>query len=269
MEVDRTDFPAMLPTMLKHISNAHFVAFDLELSGIPTRQRNAGGGGRQTLQQRYTEVKRAAETFHILQFGLTCVEQDERNEKYLLRSYNFNLSPLISDGLDVEREFTYSTGAVDFLLSVGYSMDSPFKDGVPYLTREETTAARKRAMKRSDRASIPDIVIRPDDEKALKFMKRVRKEIDAWMKLPRVCHVSRCRDNRLHCNYLAFTTNHDVTMLMNVGGQSVLERRRQNDTGELQVATQWLREAIDSSDRASRISRPTDIWNQGLRSSRD
>lgn len=187
MEVDRTDFPAMLPTMLKHISHAHFVAFDLELSGIPTRQRNAGGGGRQTLQQRYTEVKRAAETFHILQFGLTCVEQDEQNEKYLLRSYNFNLSPLIGDGLDVEREFTYSTGAVDFLLSVGYSMDSPFKDGVPYLTREETRAARKRALEKSDRASIPDITIRPDDEKALKFMKRVRKEIDAWQKLPRVC----------------------------------------------------------------------------------
>lgn len=186
MEVDRTAFPQMLPTMLKHLSTAHFVAFDLELSGIPTRKQHASEG-KQTLQQRYAEVKRAAETFHILQVGLTCVEQDTKNDKYLTRSFNFNLSPLVGDGLDVEREFTYSTGAVDFLLSVGYSMDAPFKEGVPYLTKEETQEARQRAMEKWDRSSIPDISIRPDDEKALKFMKRVRKEIDEWQKSSKVC----------------------------------------------------------------------------------
>jgi len=98
MEVDRIDFYPMLPTMLKHISNAHFVAFDLELSGIPVRKQHASEG-RQNLQQRYTEVKRAAETFHILQVGLTCVEQDAKNGKYLMRSFNFNLSPIVGDGL--------------------------------------------------------------------------------------------------------------------------------------------------------------------------
>jgi poly(A)-specific ribonuclease len=179
MEVERESFMAMMPTMLKHISQAHFVAFDLELSGIPTRKHNSSHG-RQTLQQRYHEVKRAAETFHILQVGLTCVEQDEENEQYLLRAYNFNLSPLVGDGLNVEREFTYSTGAVEFLLSVGYSMDAPYKDGVPYMTREETKDARKRTMERWDRASIPDINIRPDDAQALDFMQRARDQIDDW-----------------------------------------------------------------------------------------
>jgi len=186
MEVDRIDFYPMLPTMLKHISTAHFVGFDLELSGIPVRKQHASEG-RQNLQQRYAEVKRAAETFHILQIGLTCVEQDAKNGKYLLRSFNFNLSPIVGDGLGVEREFTYSTGAVEFLLSVGYSMDSPFKEGVPYLSREETEVVRQKAMEKWDRASIPDIKIRPDDHQALNFMKRVRSEIDQWLKLSRVC----------------------------------------------------------------------------------
>lgn len=186
MEVDRIDFYTMLPTMLKHISTAHFVAFDLELSGIPVRKQHASEG-RQNLQQRYTEVKRAAETFHILQIGLTCVEQDAKNGKYLLRSFNFNLSPIVGDGLGVEREFTYSTGAVEFLLSVNYNMNAPFKEGVPYLSREETEVVRQKAMEKWDRASIPDIKIRPDDHQALNFMKRVRSEIDQWLKLSRVC----------------------------------------------------------------------------------
>jgi len=191
MEVDRNDFYPMLPTMLKHISNAHCVAFDLELSGIPVRKQHASEG-RQTLQQRYTEVKRAAETFHILQVGLTCVEQDARSEKYLLRSFNFNLSPLVGDGLGLERQFTYSTGAVDFLLGVGYSMDAPFKEGVPYLSREETDIVRTKAMEKWDRASIPDVKIRPDDHQALNFMKRVRHEIDEWLKLSRVGQMLMC-----------------------------------------------------------------------------
>jgi len=86
----------------------------------------------------------------------------------------------------VEREFTYSTGAVEFLLSVGYSMDAPFKEGVPYLSRQETEVVRRKAMEKWDRASIPDIKIRPDDHQALDFMKRVRSEIDQWLKLSRV-----------------------------------------------------------------------------------
>lgn len=71
--------------MLEAIGNAHFVAFDLELSGIQSRQfnstrhRDAGQEGKQTLQQRYEELKGAAQRYQILQVGLTCVEED--NEK--------------------------------------------------------------------------------------------------------------------------------------------------------------------------------------------
>lgn len=79
MDVKKNTFRALLPSILSAISTAHFVSFDLELSGIPSKQRKAsstGHDGNQTLQKRYQELKQAAERYHILQLGMTCVEED-------------------------------------------------------------------------------------------------------------------------------------------------------------------------------------------------
>ena len=82
MDIDCFNFKTHLPLILTTIAKSRFVAFDLELSGIPSRQTNRPRGqqnddsGKQTLQQRYSETKAAAERFQILQIGLTCVEED-------------------------------------------------------------------------------------------------------------------------------------------------------------------------------------------------
>lgn len=58
MEVDRISFYPLLLDILTDISEAHFVAFDLEMSGVPTKKPNSERGpGRPTLQDRYHEVK--------------------------------------------------------------------------------------------------------------------------------------------------------------------------------------------------------------------
>ncbi|KAB8801884.1 hypothetical protein FH972_026706 [Carpinus fangiana] len=181
MDIQRADFAEKLPTILKHISEAHFLSFDLELSGIPDQRRNRGNGPK-SLAERYKELKIAAETYHILQVGLTCVEEDRTNAKYVVRSYNFNISPLVDEQLDLDRDFTYSTSAVSFLLRHSYNMASPFAAGIPYLTRAETHPAMENALARWDKQAIPDIKIKADDTKALNFMKRVRKEVDIWQK---------------------------------------------------------------------------------------
>lgn len=88
MNVDCFNFKALLPSILLSISRSHFVALDLELSGIPNRMnkkpkdRALDDGGKQSLQQRYVETKSAAEKFHVLQLGLTCVEEDVQRGKY-------------------------------------------------------------------------------------------------------------------------------------------------------------------------------------------
>lgn len=60
------------PHILQDISECTFVALDFEFSGIPTYQ----GSRRQTLQERYAEVKEAAGTYQILQVGLAIVKED-------------------------------------------------------------------------------------------------------------------------------------------------------------------------------------------------
>ena len=83
MEVNNTSFQWQLPRMLRAISTAHFVAIDLEFSGIQSKAIHrpepleGGNGRKQTLQQRYEEVKEAAERYQVLQIGLTCVEEDK------------------------------------------------------------------------------------------------------------------------------------------------------------------------------------------------
>lgn len=182
MDIDCNTFPYMLPTIMKRIANSHFIAFDLELSGIPERRRRRqqNATGRVTLQERYADTKEAAEKYHILQIGLTCVEQDLEKGKYIVRPINFNLSPLVPEEMGIERNFTYSSGAVEFLLGHGYRMESPFDKGIPYLTRSETAYAEERAKARSDRAALPDIKLAKDDTKAIQFVNRARREIAEW-----------------------------------------------------------------------------------------
>lgn len=182
MEVDKVAFYPLFLDILTDISESHFVAFDLEVSGIPSKNVKNAGPGRPSLQQRYIENKQAADKFQILQIGITCVQQDAENGKYVLKPYNFELSPIIEQkGLDVERIFSFQSGAVDFLLNVGFDMGLPFTAGVPYLSREESREAREKHEQRHDKSAIADIQLKPTETESLAFVSRVRNEINNWL----------------------------------------------------------------------------------------
>lgn len=89
MDVNINNFQSQLPSIVGPIANSRVVSIDLELSGIPGRQsgqaRTPGRSedGRQTLQERYEENKRAAERYQILQLGLTCVEEDLKRGRWI------------------------------------------------------------------------------------------------------------------------------------------------------------------------------------------
>lgn len=81
MEVDHKGFRKELFPILRNIANAAFVTLDLEMSGISTRPKFSSGDrshdvGKPTLEQQYQEMRNAAETFQVLQIGITCVEVD-------------------------------------------------------------------------------------------------------------------------------------------------------------------------------------------------
>jgi len=85
MDIDHYQYRKKLLEILRSIANASFVTFDLEMSGISTRPKPGDRTydvGKATLQQQYDEIKSAAETFQILQMGLTCVEEDREKGKF-------------------------------------------------------------------------------------------------------------------------------------------------------------------------------------------
>src|SRR4051812_48526168 len=118
MQVDAASFPQHLLRLLIDISEADLVAVDLELSGIPSRLQNkpAHNHERPTLEARYAEAKASADRYQILQVGMTCARFDPLANSYVLRPYNINISPLLDERLDFERDICFQSGACSFLL---------------------------------------------------------------------------------------------------------------------------------------------------------
>jgi poly(A)-specific ribonuclease len=185
MEVDANSFPYHLLEMLVAISEAEFVSFDLELTGIPSRLPGKIGkprnGERSTLEDRYLEAKAGAERYHILQFGFTCARFDYLANHYVLKPYNVNISPLLDERLDIEREVSFQTGAISFLLSHGFDFHLPFTKGVQYLSKEEAHLAKQMAYDRLDKKTvIEDLQLKETEVDSLDFMRRVREAIKEW-----------------------------------------------------------------------------------------
>ncbi|KAJ4363390.1 hypothetical protein N0V83_009683 [Neocucurbitaria cava] len=183
MEVDAASFPHHLLGLIINISEADFVSFDLELSGIPSRLPNKPPRkpGRFTLEERYAETKAGADRYQILQVGITCARFDYIANKYVLRPYNINISPLLEERLDIEREFSFQSGACSFLLNNGFDLGAPFANGVQYLSREEAQRAKQMAWDRLEKKTpIEDLQLKPEDVDSLDFLRRVREAITKW-----------------------------------------------------------------------------------------
>ena len=94
MDVPHSRFPYEILKIVQEVADSHFIAFDLEFSGIAGQRQ--GRSRKLTLQQYYEDVKAAAEKYQILQVGLTIVKEDLGRGRYIARPYNFNISPLTS-----------------------------------------------------------------------------------------------------------------------------------------------------------------------------
>ena len=86
MDVQKAEFPRQIVNIIQHVAESHFVAFDLEFSGVAGRRKVPQGSKRDrlTLQEMYDDVKEAAEKYQILQVGLTIVEEDQNKGTNLI-----------------------------------------------------------------------------------------------------------------------------------------------------------------------------------------
>ena len=70
--------------------------------------------------------------------------------------------------------------AVHFLLGVGFRIDAPFLEGVPYFSRDEEARARATAAYRRNKNNYANIQIKDGDTESFHFMRRVQDEVTAW-----------------------------------------------------------------------------------------
>ncbi|KAJ5940307.1 hypothetical protein N7516_000475 [Penicillium verrucosum] len=181
MDVTAVTFADCLPSILNDISTSCFVSVDFELSGVAFKP-NAPQSRTQTVQERYVEAKAAAERYQILQVGLTTCHEDKENATYTLKPYNINLSPITQHEMDVNRDWTFGSRSMEFLLANHFSIDHMCTFGVRYLSRqEEKLAIERAAQKCQSRRPVQVADIKKDDHESLEFLKAVRVSVNEWL----------------------------------------------------------------------------------------
>ena len=189
MDISRALFPFEIVSIIEQVLSSHFVAIDLELSGIPVRPSQILDGskgkqikkGKPTLQEVYSEARNAAKKFQILQFGLTIVEETN-DGTYVLRPYNFYISPVPEGRLRMEREWSFSSGAVDFLLRHRFQFDKPYTEGVPYVSRQEERNIRASwAEQNKAQEAMADMEVKAGDKA---WVQLVKDNITNWLDTP-------------------------------------------------------------------------------------
>ncbi|RYP78623.1 hypothetical protein DL770_006850 [Monosporascus sp. CRB-9-2] len=91
MEVSHSQLYGLLPCMLDLIESSRFVAIDLEMTGISFGDVGASSS-LVRLQEAYSQAKKAAETFGIVQIGPTFIHYDEASSEYSAKAFNIRVS---------------------------------------------------------------------------------------------------------------------------------------------------------------------------------
>ncbi|KAK3985545.1 ribonuclease H-like domain-containing protein [Cladorrhinum sp. PSN332] len=150
MEINADNFWRELPAALETICTAEYITYDLEMTGII-------GEAIQSVPERpldgaYQMARSAAQTFQILQVGITCFSYDANHQKYKSRTYSIHLTPFFTKSSGdlarlIDRKMTFSYKTFLFLEQHGFSFEKAFARGVPYLSRAEQRKANERYLK--------------------------------------------------------------------------------------------------------------------------
>ncbi|CAM1310624.1 PARN (predicted) [Pycnogonum litorale] len=100
MEVTRSNFKNNLESIAESISEASFISFDGEFTGL---SQGKGINAFDTPEERYLKLKEGATNFLLIQFGLCAFKYDSKKKMYTHRAFNFYIFPR-----------PYKRGAPDF-----------------------------------------------------------------------------------------------------------------------------------------------------------
>ncbi|XP_043944850.1 poly(A)-specific ribonuclease PARN [Protopterus annectens] len=144
MEITRKNFKESLTTVYEAIEEADFLAIDGEFSGISDGPPVCTlTNGLDTPEERYQKLRKHSMDFLLFQFGLCTFKHHHAEAKYIMKSFNFYVFPKPFNRTSPDIKFVCQSSSIDFLASQGFDFNKVFRDGVPYLNREEERQLRE------------------------------------------------------------------------------------------------------------------------------
>ncbi|XP_010273436.1 PREDICTED: poly(A)-specific ribonuclease PARN isoform X2 [Nelumbo nucifera] len=136
-KVTKTNFESALEDLRRHVRDADFVSFDLEMTGVTSAPwRDSFEFDR--FDVRYLKVKDSAEKFAVVQFGVCPFRWDASKESFVAHPHNFYIFPrkeLTVDG--PAYEFLCQTSSIDFLAKHQFDFNACIHEGISYLSRAQ------------------------------------------------------------------------------------------------------------------------------------
>lgn len=134
MEVTRSNFLQLLPSIKEAIAKCDFIVIDCELTGLNTVNNiNAFD----TQKQYYEKVRRNSKDFVIIQYGLCMFRYDVEKKVYKQQGYNFYIFQSGANKFVPDHRFLCQSSSLDFLSGSGFDFNKLFKEGISYLNSTE------------------------------------------------------------------------------------------------------------------------------------
>ncbi|CAG8584397.1 3106_t:CDS:10 [Dentiscutata erythropus] len=168
MEVLKSNFHELLPTITDAIQGADFIAIDTELTGLSEHIERIKSFD--DPQSRYSK-------FLIIQFGLCTFTYDQDEDTFVARPFNFYIFPANADRRDYNDIcFMCSGSSLHFLMKCGFDFNKLISQGMPYLNHtEEAKLLQRRADMAQRQTDNP-----PDGETKV-FVDKAIASIEAWL----------------------------------------------------------------------------------------
>ncbi len=189
--VTRANFATVLPSVLFHLREADFVAFDTELSGLCT-----GPAQRyfyyDTPEERYRKLANSATSFGLLQVGLSAFKwqagaargKHAAAGRYTTTSWSFHVFPeaAVATSAADYRSYAVQLSSFAFLREHKFDFNKTFNEGIPYLSLAEEAALRTRRSGPTVRGAAVAVADRvPLKGASVDFVKDMEALVAAWL----------------------------------------------------------------------------------------
>jgi poly(A)-specific ribonuclease len=170
MDVQKNNFLQALEIFRESIDDCEIVALDLEFTGVRGRPETYVD----TIEERYSGLRRIASTYKIIQVGLSIFTK--KNDVWEARPFNFFVFPSEAPGYNPR--ITLEVSAINFLKEHHMDFNTWFYNGIPYLNQAQAKELQNKLIEVNEE-SLEDIVLTRNYEQVK--MNEIQHRIQNWL----------------------------------------------------------------------------------------